>query len=136
MEREEEDKKRFKVIDKRHVRNGSDAASEKAQEIPRADTGASQPSRKEAPKEREMPPLEVTFASFIYSLTTSALVALGELPEPGTEKTEVNLPLAKQTIDILGILQEKTSGNLTDEEHNLLTNLLYDLRMRYVRVSK
>jgi len=61
---------------------------------------------------------------------------LGELPEPGTEKTEVNLPLAKQTIDILGILQEKTSGNLTDEEHNLLTNLLYDLRMRYVRVSK
>ena len=136
MEREDEQKKGFRVIDKRYVSSEEDTGREEPREIPRSDTGASRPSQQEARKAAEMPPVEITFASFIYSLTTSALIALGELPEPTSERTEVNLPLAKQTIDILGILQEKTAGNLTDEEHNLLSNLLYDLRMRYVKASK
>ena len=76
---------------------------------------------------------EVTFATFVYSLSTSALVHLGEIPEPISETMDRNLPLAKQTIDILGILQEKTKGNLTPEEENLLSSFLYDLRMRYVK---
>ncbi|OGP94790.1 MAG: hypothetical protein A2Z19_02945 [Deltaproteobacteria bacterium RBG_16_54_18] len=76
---------------------------------------------------------ELTFSAFVYSLSTSVLVHLGEITEPVTDKMEKNLPLAKQTIDILGILQEKTKGNLTPDEENLLNGFLYDLRMRYVK---
>lgn len=75
---------------------------------------------------------EINFASFIISLSSSALFHLGEIPDPGTNQTQRNLPLAKQTIDILGLLKEKTVGNLERDETQLLENLLYDLRMRYV----
>ena len=61
---------------------------------------------------------------------------LGEIPHPDTEKKTVNLPMAKQTIDILGVLQDKTRGNLDVEEARLLKELLYDLRMKYVTVCK
>ena len=61
---------------------------------------------------------------------------LGGNPDPVTGKTEKDLPLAKQTIDILGMLQEKTRGNLTADEGKLLENLLADLRWRYVREAK
>jgi hypothetical protein len=83
------------------------------------------------------PPLpEINFASFIISLSSSALFHFGEIPDPATNQRERNLPLAKQTIDILGLLKEKTSGNLDREEHQLLDSLLYDLRMRYVEQLK
>lgn len=77
--------------------------------------------------------LEVNFSSFILSLSTSVLCHFGEVPDPITNKKQRSLDLAKQTIDILGILKDKTAGNLTPEEESLLTNLLYDLRMRYVK---
>jgi hypothetical protein len=76
------------------------------------------------------------FSSFIFSLSTSALFHLGEVPDPVTQKREKDLPLAKQTIDILGMLKEKTRGNLTSEEGKLLENLLADLRWRYIREAK
>jgi hypothetical protein len=76
---------------------------------------------------------EVTFPSFIFSLSSTAFVSLGAIPDPETGKTEKNLPLAKQTIDLLGLLREKTRNNLTPEEDNLFDHLLYDLRMAYVR---
>ena len=76
---------------------------------------------------------EINFASFVLSLSTSVLYHFGEVPDPITNKKQRNLMLAKQTIDILGILKEKTAGNLAREEESLLTNLLYDLRMRYVK---
>ena len=80
------------------------------------------------------PPLpELNFSSFILSLSSSALLHFGEIPDPVTNKKQRNLTMAKQTIDILGILKEKTSGNLTKEEQSLLDNLLYDLRIRYVK---
>ena len=79
------------------------------------------------------PPLpEVTFATFIFSLGTSALVCLGELPDPNSNQLCPNLPLAKQTIDILGMLEQKTKGNLDGQEENLLGTLLYELRLKYV----
>lgn len=87
----------------------------------------------ETTREKQPPPLpEINFASFVISLSSSALFHFGELPDPITNTRQRNLPLAKQTIDILGILKEKTAGNLTEEEAKLLENLLYDLRMRYV----
>ena len=80
--------------------------------------------------------LEMDFSAFIFSLGTSALFHLGEVPDPGTQKREKNLPLAKQTIDILAMLKEKTRGNLTPDEEKLIEHLLTDLRWRYVREAK
>ena len=65
----------------------------------------------------------------------AALVHLGELPQPG-EESDVDIGLAKQTIDILGMLAEKTRGNLTHAEAKLLEHLLYDLRMKYVEAKR
>lgn len=78
---------------------------------------------------------EVTMSAFIFSLSSSALVHLGEIPEPGTDRSEMDLPTAKQIIDTLGMLQEKTKGNLDPDEDRLLRSVLYDLRMRYVQKS-
>ncbi len=79
---------------------------------------------------------EIDFGTFIMSLASSVLVHLGEIEHPDVQGREVNLPLAKQTIDILGMLRDKTRGNLTQEEAQLLDNLLYDLRMKYVDAKK
>jgi len=75
----------------------------------------------------------LNFSTFILSLTTSALVCLGELPDPIAKEKAMNLPLAQQTISIIEILKEKTKGNLTEDEENLLGTVLYDLRMKYVQ---
>jgi Domain of unknown function (DUF1844) len=79
---------------------------------------------------------EIDFGTFVMSLASSVLVHLGEIAHPESAAAERNLPLAKQTIDILGMLQDKTRGNLSNEEQQLLTNLLYDLRMKYVAATK
>lgn len=79
---------------------------------------------------------EIDFATFILSLGSSALLHLGEMTEPGGAPPEVNLPLAKQTIDIIAMLEEKTRGNLTDAEKKLLSSLLYDLRVKFVDAQK
>jgi hypothetical protein len=77
----------------------------------------------------------LNFSMFILSLTTSALVCLGELPDPITKEKVINLPLAQQTISIIEILKEKTAGNLSEDEENLIGTVLYDLRMKYVQSS-
>ena len=76
---------------------------------------------------------QINFATFILSLNHSTLVHLGIIDDPATGKKEKNLVLAKQTIDILAVLEEKTRGNLTDDEATMLKNILYDLRIIYVR---
>ena len=74
----------------------------------------------------------VDFTTFVLSLGTSALMHLGE-PLPGAPgPAQVNLPLARHTIDLLALLEQKTRGNLTGEEERLLAKLLFDLRLRYV----
>ena len=78
---------------------------------------------------------EIDFMTFVLSLSTSALYHLGDLSDQA-EPSPPDLPLAKQTIDILGILQEKTKGNLTGEEERILDNVLYDLRLKYVDASR
>ena len=79
---------------------------------------------------------EIDFATFILSLSHSALVNLGEAPDPDTQQIAVSLPIAKQNIDLLGLLEEKTKGNLSGDEERLLGQVLFDLRMRYVEKSK
>jgi hypothetical protein len=78
----------------------------------------------------------IDFSTFILSLSHSALVHLGDAPLPEGQESEQNLLLARQTIDLLGILQEKTRNNLTGEEERLLDQALYDLRLRFVEISK
>ena len=124
----------FTVKDKRafdrdgRVREAAEKAEdtrEKAREQPKKET------------EKKAPPLpEVNFSSFLLSLSSSALLHLGEIPDPQSGEKMKDMALAKQSIDILNLLKEKTTGNLTEEEKNLLENLLYDLRMRFVKASE
>lgn len=83
----------------------------------------------------EIPPLD--FPTFIMSVLGSAFVHLGDAPEPESGKAAApNLLLARQDIDLLALLQEKTRGNLTGEEERVLNQGLYDVRLRYVEVAK
>jgi hypothetical protein len=84
----------------------------------------------------EEPLPHVDFATFVLSLSHSALVHLGEAPNPETGGLERNLPLARQTIDLIAMLEEKTKGNLSGDEERLLGQILFDLRMRYVESTK
>jgi hypothetical protein len=83
--------------------------------------------------DRDLP--AVDFQTFVLSLCHSVLVHLGDASNPVDGSQHVNLPLARQTIDLLNLLQEKTRGNLTGEEERTLVQALYDLRMRYVEVA-
>ncbi len=83
----------------------------------------------------EDPSVPIDFSTFILSLSSSAAFHLGIAPHPEGGSQDQNLPMAKQTIDILSILQEKTTGNLTGEEERLISEVLYNLRMAYVRAS-
>ena len=78
---------------------------------------------------------EVTFTAFVISLNTSALFHLGEISDPVTGEKNQDLVLAKHTIDTLKLLEDKTKGNLDDEERDILKNIIYDLKMRYVAKS-
>jgi hypothetical protein len=86
------------------------------------------------PDEDALP--RVDFSTFILSLSHSALMHLGQAPHPETGSVEKSLPMARQTIDLIGMLEEKTRGNLSGEEERLVTQILFDLRMRYVELSK
>lgn len=100
------------------MRDGEDQSGAKD-----ADTGAK--------KGGSLP--EINFSSFILSLGSSALFHFGEIPDPVSGEKKRSLELARQTIDILVILRDKTTGNLSEDEARLLENLLHDLQMRYVQ---
>lgn len=76
---------------------------------------------------------EMNFQNFVLSLYTSVIFSLGEVPDPASGEKKKDLQAAKQTIDLLGLLQEKTRGNLDESEKDLLEGVLSEARMRYVR---
>ena len=79
----------------------------------------------------------ITFIGFVVSLAHTAAVHFGDVPDPMTgQATPPNLPAAQQMIDILALLEEKTRGNLTAEERQLLEQILYELRLRFVEIEK
>ncbi len=87
------------------------------------------------PKERTtLPPVD--FGSFILSLSTTAFIHLGEVADPTGKEKKVNLEAAKQMVDIIQMLKEKTEGNLTQEESALIDNLLYELKLKYMAKAK
>jgi hypothetical protein len=121
-----EDEKGFVIKDKRiFAQEPQESKQEPSEPISRKKEEPTKETRAQLP--------EITFSTFILSLSSSALLHLGEIPEPSTGAKNEDIPLAKQTIDILGMLEEKTKGNLTADEKNLLNNILYDLRMRYIQ---
>lgn len=138
---EEKEERAFRISDKRFSAKKEQGIppddKKKGAETAASPEGGSAIGHKEAPgratsaEEQALPPLN--FLTFLLYLSNSALIHLGEISETGGGKIEPNLPLARQTIDILAILKEKTRGNLTTEEEMLLDDLLYDLRMRYVK---
>lgn len=84
------------------------------------------------PTEQEFMLPQVTFSTFVLSLASSALVQLGEVPNPETNALQEDLKMAKHTIDMLEMLQEKTRNGLDAEEKKLLDGVLYEVRMKYV----
>ena len=135
----------FVVKDKRRFDSGGESLSreESPEEAAQGDPAPEpeQKARAEAPPQDDRskggPPLpEMNFATLVFSLSSSALVHLGQVPDPATGEPRADLPLAKQTIDLLGLLKEKTKGNLEEDEGKLLEGVLYDLRMAYVQAVK
>jgi uncharacterized protein DUF1844 len=79
---------------------------------------------------------DLSFTAFVISLASSAAIQFGDLPDPTSgQRAEVNLEGASQMIEILALLEEKTRGNLTAEERQVLEQVLYELRMRFVEAS-
>ena len=125
----------FVIRDKRQFTSDGEVKTEA--ETKQDDTEPEVQAKTEDDQQHEPVKLpEINFPSFIVSLSSSALLHFGDIPDPVSGKKERNLPMAKQTIDILGILKEKTQGNLTNDEEHLIDNLLHDLRIKYVEESK
>jgi len=97
--------------------------------------GKKEESSKENISKEKIPLPEINFLNFLFSLSTSALIQLGDIQDPIIKQEAKNLPLAKQTIDLIGMLQEKTKGNLTPDEEKFMEHILFDLRMRYVKAN-
>ena len=109
---------------------GPAAASDAAGEQERAGESASPPIVGQDSRERKM-----DFPTLVLSLTTTAMLQMGLVPDPVSQKVEKNLPAARQTIDILEILKDKTQGNLKPDEARLLDRCLHDLKMSFVQSS-
>ena len=123
----------FKVADRRLFTADGDLRDTEPSEQASPDAGipALDASPRVASDSEPEPPM--TFETLIFSLSTTALLQLGMAPHPQTGKQEKDLPGAKQTIDLLEMLQQKTHGNLTADEGQLLEECLYDLKMTYVK---
>jgi len=131
--------KGFTVQDRRRFSPETGEARENVAEPPSETAQAAEPSQAQAAaaSEAHQGPLpEINFSTFVISLSTQALMYLGEITNPVSGKVDVDVPAAKQTIDILGMLQEKTGRNLSPSEDRLMQDILFDLRMKYVEAVK
>lgn len=139
MSDEEKKEQAFKFTDKR--RFGKDGEIKDAEKGPEttpkeAPEGAPQEGSAGDEETQKIPIGEISFSNFIVSLSSVALMNLGEFPDPGTQKIEKNIRMAKYHIDLLEVLQQKTKGNLDKDEEELFENILYHLRMKYVQAMK
>ncbi len=135
------ERKGFTVTDRRIFSPGDSDPREPGPDQPApapattaADTAAPPATPRAAPPARALPPVD--FQTFVISLGSSALLHMGGMPHPEAADHPVDLVLAKHSIDLLAMLEQKTKGNLTDGEAQLLTSLLYDLRLRYVEAAR
>jgi hypothetical protein len=138
MDEDSEQRRGFQVRDRRRFSETGDTRTGSEGE-PEERHGAGPPPPVASP-ETDTPPAPadepVSFSTFVLGLSTQALLHLGEIPDLGTRLRARDLPAAKQVIDILGILRDKTRNNLEPTEQSLLDSVLYDLRMRYVELVR
>ncbi|SFM91481.1 DUF1844 domain-containing protein [Thermodesulforhabdus norvegica] len=137
----EKEEKGFVFRDRRKIRldelNSESGGGEKVEELSKEEEARARKEYDDASKqqraseETQLP--KVTFSTFIFSLASSALVHLGEVPDPVSKKKEVNISMARHIIDTLAMIEEKTKGNLDRDEEQLLKTLLYDLRIKFVQ---
>ena len=138
MDEEKDSSRGFRVTDRRRfsdegeAREVDEAPAQVSEPTPTppAAPGAAAHGLECAPEEA------VNFSTFVLGLSTQALLHLGEIEDPATGRLERDLGAAKHVIDILGILRDKTRGNLEQAEERLLEAVLYDLRMKYVELVR
>jgi hypothetical protein len=139
MEYDTKDEKGFVIKDRRHfdetgeIKTQPPEAGEKKETRGKQEEAPQSEEKAGSTAQREESLPEITFSTFVFSLGTSVMYHFGDFPDPVSKKTEKNMAAAKQTIDILGILKDKTDGNLNTDEKNLLDSLLFELRMRYIK---
>ncbi|HEX2241921.1 MAG TPA: DUF1844 domain-containing protein [Gammaproteobacteria bacterium] len=142
---EKQEGKGFTVQDRRRFSPETGEAREDAPEAPSAAPAETEPSaaasaaesESTAASEKAQEPLpEINFSTFVISLSTQALMHLGEIADPLSGKVSKDIPVAKQMIDIIGMLKDKTKGNLNAGEERLMEEILFDLRMKYVEAVK
>jgi hypothetical protein len=141
MAKEEEkpaEGKGFTVQDRRRFSPDTGEAREDAPEqttaAPNVAAGTQGSEQTQAGAEEMLP--EINFSAFVISLSTQALMHLGEIANPMSGKVEIDVPVAKQMIDILAMLKDKTHNNLNASEDRLMDDILFDLRMKYVEAVK
>ncbi len=136
---EREEDKGFKVDDRRRFSPDTGEARENKEEMAPPE-GQNEPATVQQPVEEktsaEETPPSINFSTFIISISTQALVHLGEIPNPLSGKAEKDISVGKQMIDIIGVLREKTRGNLDKGEEKLVDDILFDLRMKYVEAVR
>ena len=120
----------FTVTDRRAF----DASGERKEDLPAGSDGPAQAASTAEEPPRSLPPAD--FATLVLSLGSSAVMYLGESNGAEGKKPARNLAMAKHAIDLLTVLEEKTKGNLSAEEEQILESLLFDLRLRYVEALK
>ena len=132
-----EEDKGFIIKDRRIFAEGDQEKEDKkessGEEIKDQAQKETAPEEKQEKQKPEIHLPEINFATFIFSLNTSALMHLGVLEDPVSGKKVKNLAMGKQTIDILSMMEKKTKGNLSKEEESMLKNILYDLKIIYVK---
>ena len=127
------DEESFKVTDRRGRSGEASQPQRAAAPAPAVEPPEPAPSRPAEPEPRpEKPDLQGLFIMF----ASSALIHLGDAPDPLSGTQEVDLPQAQQTIDVLVLLREKTQGNRTDQETRILEQIIYDLQMRFVEATR
>lgn len=119
---DDEQKPGFKVTDRRRAGREEEGPAQPAAKAPAG-----------APPMMPRPPID--FTTFVLSLGSTALIQMGAAPDPDTRQVSSQPQFARETIDLLGMLREKTRGNLTEEESKFLAALLYDLRMRFLELT-
>jgi Domain of unknown function (DUF1844) len=153
MEEEEDKSKGFKVQDRRRFSAEGAPRAEAEDRTPTETIAAAGPGEQQAPPQMDQSAAasaraqyagaqrapgaeEISFANFVVGLSLEALAALGEIPDPSSGQRRTDLQAAQQFIDIIGMLRDKTSGNLDRDEENLIETILFDLRMKYVELAR
>jgi len=139
-EEEKESGRGFRVEDRRRFTSTTDEP--RSNESPEQPAGPTPPEEPPPPRAEprhaaaSAPQPEISFSSFLLGLSTQALMYMGEIPPAPGQPPQTDLSAAQQMIDVLAMLQQKTTGNLDSGEAAMLENALFDLRMRYVELAK